>query len=68
MSKCKVKQYSDMAKCEKCGLCWDINDPCEPECKMYNDHVHKDEKIDKTEAIVFVCIIAVILIFSFLDC
>lgn len=56
---CNVYQYSDMAKCETCGLCWDMNDPCEPECKMYNDQKHENERTPRNaiKAVIFVLII-----------
>jgi len=47
MKQCKVNQYSDMAKCETCGLCWDMNDQYPPECKMYNDQEHEHERTPK---------------------
>lgn len=58
MSKCDVRQYSDMAKCDKCGFCWDMNDPYEPECKMHQDQKHEHEKTPKNavKALVFILV------------
>lgn len=32
MRNCRIVQYADMTKCERCGLAWDTNDPEPPEC------------------------------------
>ena len=32
MNKCEARQYSDQKVCDRCGLCWDMNDPDLPEC------------------------------------
>lgn len=65
MKKCDVRQYSDMAKCESCGLCWDMNDQFPPECKMYNDQRHEDERTPKNavKALLFVFIFAIVVYF-----
>jgi hypothetical protein len=31
--KCEAAQHSDQMLCEKCGIGWDVNDPCRPDCK-----------------------------------
>lgn len=31
---CKARQYSDEMQCGWCGLCWDVNDPDPPECRV----------------------------------
>jgi len=33
MKKCHIVQYGDMTECKACGLVWDTNDPCEPDCE-----------------------------------
>lgn len=30
---CKAVQYSDQKYCDRCGLCWDTNDPDPPKCR-----------------------------------
>jgi hypothetical protein len=69
MKPCKVRQYSDMTKCESCGLCWDTNDQYPPECKMYNDQEHEHEGTPKNalKALLF-CAVFLLLIVFLLDC
>lgn len=31
---CKARQHSDQMVCDRCNLCWDMNDPDPPECKI----------------------------------
>jgi hypothetical protein len=61
---CEIRQYSDMEKCEKCGLCWDMNDPNSPECKMYNDQRHEEKRTPQNaiKAAIFCAIVVVLLI------
>jgi len=33
---CDIRNFSDMQKCMKCGMCWDINDPHPPKCEINN--------------------------------
>ena len=29
---CEIRQFSDMAECQTCGMKWDVNDPFPPVC------------------------------------
>lgn len=31
--KCTARQFSDQKVCNRCGYCWDMNDPDPPKCK-----------------------------------
>ncbi len=31
--KCTARQFSDQKVCNRCGHCWDMNDPDPPKCK-----------------------------------
>ncbi len=33
MKPCHPIQYGDITECKACGLVWDTNDPCEPDCE-----------------------------------
>ena len=64
---CDIRQFSDMAECQKCGLRYDINDPCPPPCghteagmtdpvnhpKHYTSHPSGIECIQVTEHMSF---------------
>lgn len=38
MSRCLARQESDQKVCHRCGLCWDMNDPDPPTCRIVEDH------------------------------
>jgi hypothetical protein len=31
--KCEAVQHSDQVLCRRCGIGWDVNDPCRPDCQ-----------------------------------
>jgi hypothetical protein len=62
MDSCKIRQYSDMTKCESCGLCWDTNDQYPPDCPVKDFYPNKTEKLSFSRA-VFVVIFLVFLLF-----
>ena len=36
---CEARVYGDEWHCSKCGLCWDINDGDQPDCKPITSQV-----------------------------